>query len=111
MSSGPGCCGFEAEYAKLLTQIIEVLIFWAENIPPSAADPSKAEQWTNNAISFLSKIESGLGQDLGLRGESDLETPVATWKLKDDEITHLVNWADTLEKSIQKVRVRPPGIR
>lgn len=82
----------EAEYAKLLAEILERLLSWVV-FPSPISNP---EKWNKKATSFLCQLDAKLDPDDSLRHQSPTERPAVRWQLKSDEVKQFVNVADTL---------------
>ena len=107
----------EAEYAKLLSEIVTALREYlnqrATECGASRADidRSKLEQIVKAVRSFLSQLESRLDPDSSHDPSAFTKGSALKWQLKwqlkSDEVTHFVRLADGLFKEMPSLQLRP----
>lgn len=91
----------EAEYAKLLVEILEKLSSWWALSPCQIWNP---EEWNEEATDFLSRLDAKLDPDGWFRDGSPIEGTTLRWQLTSDEMTEFVSAFDELKS---RHRVKP----
>ncbi|KAK4035023.1 HET-domain-containing protein [Parachaetomium inaequale] len=83
----------ETEYARLLSQILERLLFQVQRLQRNARI-SNAEQWFEQARSFLAQLDAKLVSN---------DSRAVIWQLASDDVTHFVKLSDSLWMHLRPV--------
>ena len=93
----------EAEYVKLLDEALHRLLY--ERMRLGEGDTALSEQWTKDAVSTLSRLDSRLDPNNRSRSQPPSSRPALTWQLENDEVTKFVKLLDSLQGDIRRARL------